>query len=204
MAVDAQQIVKSKGEAVGKLTGVSHIAMMCKDMNATIRFYRDVLGLTIIATSGPAPVNRLDTGAPIFRRQYYMEMSNGDGVTFYEIPDSPDARDAAPPIGNIWPGETDNPAEPCKFDHLAFSVASREDVDWFANHLTKNGVAVSGPFGLTDQKTLYGDRQATPFTYRLYFWDPSGNPLEISSSEREPDTSRYFLDEELVPVALED
>ena len=198
MAVEPQQILTSKGGATGKLVGISHLAMMCKDMDATVRFYRDVLGLRIIATNGAAPLMRRDSEVPIFRRQYFMEMPNGDGVTFYEIPDSPDVREVSPPIGNLWPGETEDPETPCKLDHFAFSVATREDLDWFANRLTEAGVEFAGPHG-----SYYG-KPTTPYVYRIYFWDPSGNPLEIAYAEYEPDPSVYILDPEPVPALLGD
>jgi catechol 2,3-dioxygenase-like lactoylglutathione lyase family enzyme len=207
-AVAPHEVVKSKGAAVGRITGINHIALVCQDMDATVRFYRDILGLRVIATSGEAANRRRDladidrwSGAEAitrpFTRQYFFQLPNGDSLTFYEMPDSPSARDvAAPIIPTVWPGDAQPAVRPSKMDHLAFHVPTRADVQWFMKRLTEHGIEFGGPLdsmGISPMQV----------THRIYFWDPSGIAVEIATFEADPDDSIYFLDTEPVPALLE-
>jgi catechol 2,3-dioxygenase-like lactoylglutathione lyase family enzyme len=212
MSVAPQEVITSKGEAVGRLTGLSHIVFVCRDMDATVRFYRDILGLKVITTSGQKAQQLRDAidaklyGTKYkreFTRQYFFELPNGEAFGFYEVPDSPDGRET-PPLGHwLWPGSGETPPKrPTKLDHLSFDVASKEDIDWFIDHLTKNGIEIFGP-------VMPKEGSPTPFMYRIYFYDPSGNALEIATpfvdENGQPfDGNIYLLDTEPVPALLEE
>jgi hypothetical protein len=90
-----------------------------------------------------------------------------------------------------------------KFDHLSFDVPEHEDVVWFREHLLANGVAVS------EVSERRGKDGAHRFISSIYFYDPSGNPLEISSmftadeDWQTYDFSTWFVDEEPVPALLD-
>jgi catechol 2,3-dioxygenase-like lactoylglutathione lyase family enzyme len=212
MTLAADEIVKEKGEAVGKITGVSHAVFICRDMDATVRFYRDILGLRVISTSGEEAMkkrNAADAADPAFggkqyerpfTRQYFFELPNGEGFGFYEIPNSVDGRTTTPLGHWYWPGTEDMPPRtPHKLDHFAFHVPTLEDVEWFAERLVAHGVEVIGPFA---------PRAGSPtkYTHRIYFWDPNGIPLEIATQvegqEHFPE-SAFFLDTKPVAAMLE-
>ena len=42
-----------------KFSGINHLALITPDMNATVRFYRDVIGLPLVAAIGRRPVPAL-------------------------------------------------------------------------------------------------------------------------------------------------
>jgi catechol 2,3-dioxygenase-like lactoylglutathione lyase family enzyme len=192
---------------------MSHIVFVCQDMDATVRFYRDILGLKVVSTSGEAAMkqrNEADAndaafGGKVyerpFTRQYFFELPNGEGFGFYEVPGGVDGRETTPLGHWYWPGTADMPPKrPHKLDHFAFHVPTKADVLWFVDRLEQHGIDFIGPFE---------PREGSPtkYTFRIYLWDPSGNPLEIATlveeQEQLPD-SAFFLDTEPVPAMLEE
>src|SRR5262249_2802569 len=131
-----QQLVATKGEAVGRITGLSHIVLICRDMDRSVRFYRDVLGLKLVATQ-PTPREEYD-------RQYFFDMGKGELFSLYQVPNVPDQLEVPIPL-NRWPDDPDllPSTAPQKLDHLSFDVESDEDVEWFRRHLEAEGVSVS-------------------------------------------------------------
>jgi len=197
----------TRSEARGRLTGISHVALICRDMDASVHFYRDVLGLDVVATTGAAAdrpefLERREGGAAAgregwFSRQYLFSLPDGSVLALREIPDSPDARETSPPTAShYWPAGAGQALRPHKLDHLALSVPSLQDVEWFVDRLTKHGIEVTGPFGKEDAVP-------TQFQHRIYFWDPSGNPLEIAVLQTADDPSIYFCDRQPVPALRE-
>ncbi len=55
--------------------GVSHLALVTPDMDATMRFYTGVLGMRLVATLMAGPM-----------RHYFFEISEGNTVAFFEVP----------------------------------------------------------------------------------------------------------------------
>lgn len=205
------RMVASKGEAAGRLTGFSHLVFVTNDMDATVRFYRDILGLRVIGTSGGSAIRYRDqkdlemmgeraVKRP-FTRQYFFQLPNGEGFGFYEMPDSPDAREKMAPLGyHYWPDsdKVDAPTFFNKIDHISFRVDSREDIDWFMDRFKEHGVPFLGPY-------MPKEGQPGHFVYRLYLYDPTGTPLEIAVNESESDNlADFFTDDEPVPSLLEE
>jgi catechol 2,3-dioxygenase-like lactoylglutathione lyase family enzyme len=174
-------------EATGRITRLSHVNMVNSDTDRTVRFYRDVLGLKVTATTGTEAGKQRDATdakdprfAAVarprpFSRIYWFEPESMEGYGFYETPGMVDGRETLP-LSTLWPGQDGavSPASPHKLDHLAFSVAGTDDVDWFKGHLAEHGVEFTGPFEP-------GSDGAPParYCYGLYFWDPDGIPLAI-------------------------
>lgn len=89
-------------------TGINHLAMATGDMQATIRFWRDLLGMRLVA----------GLGRPGYRH-YFFEISPTDMIAFFEWPGvepGPEKDHGAPVRG------------PHTFDHVAVGVASDEDL----------------------------------------------------------------------------
>ncbi len=89
-----------------KFNGVNHLAMATGDMDATIRFWRDLLGMRLVG----------GVGEPGFRH-YFFEISKTDLIAFFEWP-------------GVKPVEPKKHGQPVKgpfvFDHIAFGVDTSE------------------------------------------------------------------------------
>lgn len=104
-------------------TGINHLALVTGDLDATIRFWRDLLGMRLVA----------GIGEPGYRH-YFFEISEHDLVAFFE-----------------WPGiepmeERDHGAPqrgPVGFDHVSIGVAERDDLWRLKDRLEAAGFWVS-------------------------------------------------------------
>jgi catechol 2,3-dioxygenase-like lactoylglutathione lyase family enzyme len=90
-------------------TGINHLAMVTADMDRTIRFWRDLLGMRLVAGLGSKGY-----------RHYFFEISDRDMIAFFE-----------------WDGVTSMPEKdhgvpvrgPVAFDHISFGVDG-DDALW--------------------------------------------------------------------------
>jgi len=88
--------------------GINHLAMATSDIDATIRFWRDLLGMRLV----------VGLGRPGYRH-YFFEISPHDLIAFFEWPDVdkiPEKDHGVPVKG------------PFVFDHVSFEVESDEDL----------------------------------------------------------------------------
>jgi catechol 2,3-dioxygenase-like lactoylglutathione lyase family enzyme len=103
--------------------GVNHLAMATGDMDKTIRFWRDLLGMRLVA----------GLGQPGYRH-YFFQISNSDLVAFFE-----------------WPGVEPVPKKdhgrpikgPYIFDHVSFGVKTEDDLWQLKDRLEAGGFHVS-------------------------------------------------------------
>lgn len=91
-----------------KYTGINHLAMATADMDATIRFWRDLLGMRLVA----------GLGHPGYRH-YFLEISGHDMIAFFEWPavEAVEEKDHGVPVKG-----------PLAFDHVSFEVAGEDDL----------------------------------------------------------------------------
>ncbi len=92
-----------------RFTGINHLARATGDMDATIRYWRDLLGLRLVA----------GLGHPGYRH-YFFELTGRDMIAFFEWPGvepGPDKDHGAPVRG------------PFTFDHISFGLED-EDALW--------------------------------------------------------------------------
>lgn len=91
-----------------RYTGINHLAMATNDMDATIRFWRDLLGMRLVT----------GLGHPGYRH-YFFEISEHDMIAFFEWPD-------------VQPMDEKDHGVPVKgkaaFDHVSFEVAGDDDL----------------------------------------------------------------------------
>ncbi len=104
-------------------TGINHLAMATRDMDMTIRFWRDLLGMRLV----------VGLGRPGYRH-YFFEISGHDMIAFFEWPDVKKIRekDHGVPVKG-----------PFAFDHVSFEVASDEDLWELKDRLEAADVWVS-------------------------------------------------------------
>ena len=88
-----------------KYTGLNHLAMATGDMDGTIRFWRDLLGMRLIA----------GLGEPGYRH-YFFEISDNDMIAFFEWP-------GVVPVQEKEHGR--RVSGPVAFDHVSFGVETK-------------------------------------------------------------------------------
>lgn len=134
-----------------KFRAINHMALVTNDMENTVRFYRDVLGMPLVATLG----NRPD-GYPT--RHYFFEMGPGSCIAFFEWPGYDNG--FYKPAGQPFRG-------PLQFDHLSFDLETEEELLELQARLEKFGVGVTT---VIDHKVIHS----------IYFHDNNGIALEAS------------------------
>jgi catechol 2,3-dioxygenase-like lactoylglutathione lyase family enzyme len=106
-----------------KFTGLNHLALVTGDMDLTVHFWRDLLGMRLV----------IAFGKPGYR-QYFFEISGHDLVAFFEWPGveaAPRKRHGEPVTG------------PFIFDHVSFGVEKEEDLWELADKLEAADFPVS-------------------------------------------------------------
>lgn len=107
-----------------KLTKMDHMAFITPDLEKTIRFYRDLLGLPL----------ETGVGHPDFRHYFFRV---GDGyIAFFAYPG------AQAMEYDKFHGEPTR--RPIGFDHLSLSVESKEDLFAMKDRLQAAGIPVHG------------------------------------------------------------
>jgi catechol 2,3-dioxygenase-like lactoylglutathione lyase family enzyme len=106
-----------------KYNGINHLAMATGDMDKTIRFWRDLLGMRLVA----------GLGKPDYRH-YFFEISEHDLIAFFEWP-------------HVEPVEEKDHGRPVKgpfiFDHVSLGVETEEDLWRLYDKLQEAGFWVS-------------------------------------------------------------
>jgi catechol 2,3-dioxygenase-like lactoylglutathione lyase family enzyme len=108
---------------MARYTGINHLAMATQDMDTTVRFWRDLLGLRLVA----------GLGGPKYRH-YFFELSEYDMIAFFEWPDVEkiSEKDHGVPVRG-----------PFVFDHVSLGVKSDEDLWELKDKLDTAGFWVS-------------------------------------------------------------
>jgi catechol 2,3-dioxygenase-like lactoylglutathione lyase family enzyme len=103
--------------------GVNHLAMATGDMDKTIRFWRDLLGMRLVA----------GLGEPGYRH-YFFEISKDDLIAFFEWPG----------VKPVKEKEHGRPVSgPFIFDHVSFGVDREEELWELKDRLEAAGFPVS-------------------------------------------------------------
>ena len=106
-----------------KYNGINHLAMATRNMNSTIRFWRDLLGMRLVAGLGGSKY-----------KHYFFEISEHDMIAFFEWPD----------VDKIVEKDHGVPVKgPFVFDHVALEVESDDDLWELKDKLDQAGIWVS-------------------------------------------------------------
>ena len=185
------------------INGFNHVVLVTSDMDKTVRFYRDVLGLKVKATQGAGSstqgvLAQRPGGQDDFKRLYFFELSNGDCLAFVEFPGK-DTRPEPSYFSHIWPGDAQTAGPTRKLDHLALNVDSRDDLVAYQERLRAHEVPVS------EIQELKG----AICVKSIYCYDPNGIALEISTWDlgdpwwNERTEEAFFADLDPVPAFQE-
>lgn len=139
------------------IESLHHVAYRCKDAQATVDFYTKVLGLRFTMAMAEDKVPSTREDCPYMH--IFFQMADGSHVAFFELPD-------APPMGH-------DPNTPGWVQHLALRVRGEDELLDYKRRAEAAGCEVIGPVDHTIFRSIY-------------FFDPSGNRLELSANIAAP------------------
>ncbi len=130
--------------------GIVDVALVTNDMEKTVRFYRDVLGMSVVVTYA------IDINGQRIRH-YFFKLGLNSCLSFFEWPvvELPARKDAGVPAGGR------------QFDHVTIGVDSEETLMAIQKRVLEAGVKASD---IVD----HGIARA------IYFEDPNGISLRDS------------------------
>ena len=106
-----------------KFNGVNHLAMATGDMDKTIRFWRDLLGMRLVAGLGRKGY-----------RHYFFQISEDDLLAFFEWPG----------VEPATPKDHGRPVKgPFIFDHVSFGVSAEDELWELKDRLEAAGFPAS-------------------------------------------------------------
>lgn len=153
--------------------GVNHLAMVTPDMDATVRFYDEILGMPLIGTLGNG-----DPNEPYPFRHYFFSLGGRSTLAFFEWPgiDTGEPRPAGlPHAGSVY-------------DHVSFNLETVADLVALRARLVECGIEVSE---IVDHTVFHS----------IYFTDPiNGASLEASAWIRDLHINPYWGDPEPGPA----
>lgn len=116
-----------------RITGLHHVTLIARDLDATTAFYRDLLGLALVDQSA----NEDDPDA---RHFWFGDVGGSAGslISFLEYPEMPE--------GSVGVGTT---------HHLALAVDSTEELDAWRDYLRGQGVQTTNVFQRGRFRSLY-------------------------------------------------
>ncbi len=153
-----------------EIRGVNHLALVCRDMAATVAFYEGILGMPLIKTI------QLGGGAG---QHFFFDCGGGNSLAFFWFPDAPPA---APGIAM----PADRPDRGAiqsahgSMNHVAFHVPA-EAIDGYVGRLRDAGVECSEVMNHDDSEWgVARDAHDGVFVRSVYFRDPDGILLEFA------------------------
>jgi catechol 2,3-dioxygenase-like lactoylglutathione lyase family enzyme len=150
--------------------GVHHVALVCKDMARTVKFYRDVLGMKLVKT--------LDLPRGM-GQHFFFDLGKGDALAFFWFPDAPDGK-AGESFPKALPGEGSFVTANGSMNHLAFDVPAEKFVEYHARLVAK-GVVVTPIRNHDNSSTqISEDMNEGVYIRSFYFYDPDGVCLEFA------------------------
>jgi catechol 2,3-dioxygenase-like lactoylglutathione lyase family enzyme len=148
-----------------KFNGINHLAMVTGDMDKTVRFWRDLLGMRLVA----------GLGKPGYRH-YFFEISENDLLAFFEWPGVEPAEEK----DHGYPA-----AGPVIFDHISFGVESEDDLYLLKDTLSAAGFWVSEAIDHGFIHSIYSfDPNGIPieFSHNVKSVDIRKNPRLVDSA----------------------
>jgi catechol 2,3-dioxygenase-like lactoylglutathione lyase family enzyme len=157
------------------IRGINHLALVCKDMQATVNFYSGVLGMPLIKTI-ELP---MDSG-----KHFFFDIGNNDALAFFWFPNAPESQPGISHAAAII-GKGDSTSAHASMNHVAFDVP-QEKIEDYQRALEAAGVEVT-PVYNHDESEYQASLSVTDTTFvrSIYFKDPDGILLEFAGWTRE-------------------
>ena len=157
-----------------ELRGINHLALVCRDMERTVDFYSNVLGMPLIKTI------ELPFG---MGQHFFIDIGNGDALAFFWFPDAPEA---APGVASArtLPGSDGLTTAVASMNHVAFDVPA-EKIDGYLAKLRAKGIEAADIMNHDDSELgVSREPNQGTFVRSIYFFDPDGILLEFAAWTR--------------------
>ena len=158
-----------------ELGGINHVALVCSDMERTVDFYTNVLGMPLIKAID------LPDG---MGQHFFFDAGNGDCVAFFWFTEALDGEPGST-LPAALPGLGSIVSAVGSMNHLAFNVPE-EKFDEYRQRLKAKGVKL-GPVLNHDESPMQASPTVHPGVYvrSFYFQDPDGITLEFACWTKE-------------------
>lgn len=154
--------------------GIHHLALVCKDMERTVDFYTNILGMKLVKGFD------LAAGAG---QHFFFDMGGGNLLAFFWFSDAGDAEPGVASASHLL-GKGSISSAHGSMNHVAFH-ASVEDIERFREEVMAKGIECSEMVNHADVLTEPGksrmtdDLDDTTWVRSFYFLDPDGIMLEF-------------------------
>tara|TARA_B100000809_G_scaffold44552_1_gene38882 strand:- start:18 stop:602 length:585 start_codon:yes stop_codon:yes gene_type:complete len=158
--------------------GLHHLALVCKDMQRTVDFYTNILGMKLNKGFD------LDGG---YGQHFFFDMGDDQELAFFWFNDAGSAKPGVASAANlVASGNGTITSAHGSMNHLAFSV-SKDKIDGYREELVSRGVDCSEVVNHDDVITGDEKRSSDMPTEKtwlrsFYFFDPDGIMLEFCAT----------------------
>ena len=161
-----------------ELSGLHHLALVCKDMEKTVDFYTNTLGMKLNKGFD------LDGG---YGQHFFFDMGGGQELAFFWFNDAAPAQPGIASAANlVASGNGTITSAHASMNHVAFRV-SKDKIDGYREDLVARGVDCSPVVNHDD--VISGDAKRTSdmpndktWLRSFYFYDPDGVMLEFCAT----------------------
>lgn len=156
-----------------KITGVNHLALVCRDMAQTVTFYSEVLQMPLVKT----------VALPDGGQHFFFDCGGGSCLAFFWWPETPPA---APGIASVKSFPADSKTAVGSMNHVAFTV-DEADLEACLERLQAAGVPAFPMVVNHDDSEMGVARKLHPgvFVRSVYFTDPNGIMMELAAFTRD-------------------
>jgi len=176
-----------------KITGVNHLALVCRDMTETVKFYSEVLQMPLVKT----------VALPDGGQHFFFDCGGGSCLAFFWWPEAPPA---APGIASVKSFPADSKTAVGSMNHVAFTV-DEADLEACLERLQAAGVPAFPMVVNHDDSEMGVARKLHPgvFVRSVYFTDPNGIMMELAAFTRDfgPEDVKHEPATALAPEKVE-
>src|ERR1700722_3913800 len=158
-----------------EIRGINHVALVCRDMERTVDFYTNVLGMPLIKTID------LPHG---MGQHFFFDIGNGDALAFFWFPNAPEAAPGIGAAGHLPTSGKSIASAHGSMNHVALNVPA-EKIDEYYEKLVAKGVKPTKILNHDDsERQVSLEVSPTTFVRSIYFFDPDGVCLEFAAWTR--------------------
>ncbi len=153
-----------------RTNGINHLAFVTKDMEATIRFYTEVMNFPLTVLSYAPEAMEGEEGDEIAKskiKHYFFDCGNGNNIAFFTW------HPKLPPGYETMGGDA---------HHIAYNVRTAPELDDARAHMVSKGLEVSPVLDHGYLKSIYTR-------------DPNGIVVEISCFTQPCNAEHPFIDD---------